>query len=218
MNQCDLVARNDSGQFIVVEMKKSLNLTLLIQGVKRMSLTDQVYLAVEYTPRSRKKHAFTWQDAVRLCKRIGIGLITVQFYQKRKPRIEVLCDPGASSARRAAHKRKRMEREFLERSGDYQLGGITGEKLVTAYREKSLHCAYALKEGTPMRLKDIRESTGDNGVSNILQKNYYGWFAREQRGVYRLTEQGKAALKQYADIVEHMLDQQSSGDSSSRSI
>src|SRR5690625_1017771 len=74
VNKCDLVAKYPDGQFIVVEMKKSLNMALLVQGVKRLSLTDQVYLAVEYRPRTRHRHAFTWPDAAKVCKKIGIGL------------------------------------------------------------------------------------------------------------------------------------------------
>lgn len=207
VNRCDLVARNEEGQFIIVEMKKSLNLTVLIQGVKRLSLTDQVYLAVEYTPRTRKRHAYTWKDATDVCKRIGIGLITVEFFKTRNPRVEVWCEPAASEAKRKTptKKQQRLAKEFSGRSGDYHLGGITGQKLVTAYREKSLHCAYILKSGEPVRLKFIREQTGIDTAASILRNNYYGWFARESRGYYRITEQGKQALDEYAHIVEKML-------------
>ena len=37
-------------------------------------------------------------------------------------------------------------KEFGARYGDYNTGGVTGEKLVTAYRELALHIAALLEK------------------------------------------------------------------------
>jgi hypothetical protein len=41
-------------------------------------------------------------------------------------------------------------------------------------------------------VRDIKASVPD--APKILQGNVYGWFAREARGVYALTDSGRAAL------------------------
>ncbi|MEK4044068.1 DUF2161 family putative PD-(D/E)XK-type phosphodiesterase [Paenibacillus sp. FSL H8-0048] len=40
------------------------------------------------------------------------------------------------------------------------------------------------------------------GAAAILQKNYYAWFFRVQRGRYTLTAAGQAALIEYARVAE----------------
>ncbi len=42
---CDLVARRDE-ELVVVELKNSMNLTLILQGIDRKAITEEVYLAV----------------------------------------------------------------------------------------------------------------------------------------------------------------------------
>ena len=51
-------------------------------------------------------------------------------------------------------------------------------------------------------MKALREATGCDRAGRILQDNYYGWFERVRRGVYRLTPAGEEALVQYADVIE----------------
>lgn len=78
---------------------------------------------------------------------LGIGLMTVTFFKTKAPVIDVLCEPGEAPQRRTRRKKQaRLLLEFRERSGDYNVGGSTGRKLVTAYREKALRCAYALQQ------------------------------------------------------------------------
>jgi hypothetical protein len=51
-------------------------------------------------------------------------------------------------------------------------------------------------------VRDVRARIPDGG--KILLHNVYGWFERAERGVYVLTEAGRAALKrwpQYANDV-----------------
>jgi hypothetical protein len=65
---------------------------------------------------------------------------------------------------------------------------------MTAYRQRALACAQAMAEG-PKRPRDLRPGVPDAGP--ILLNNVYGWFAPVSRGVYELTEAGRAALARW---------------------
>ena len=49
----------------------------------------------------------------------------------------------------------------------------------------------------PARPRDLKRTIPD--APKILQGNVYGWFERIDRGVYALTEAGRAALVRWAD-------------------
>ena len=63
--------------------------------------------------------------------------------------------------------------------------------IMTAYRQQALACAAALARG-PGRPRDLKGLIP--GAPKILLRNVYGWFVRQERGLYALTEQGRAAL------------------------
>ena len=65
---------------------------------------------------------------------------------------------------------------------------------MTAYRQQALACASALSGG-PRPVRDLRKQVPEAG--KILLNNVYGWFRRTERGVYALTEAGRAALKRW---------------------
>ena len=81
------------------------------------------------------------------------------------------------------------------------VGGRNRTKLVTAYRQDALRCARALAAQGPMRLAELRATTGVGDAAPILQRNVYGWFARLARGTYVLTDAGQTALGQFADAL-----------------
>jgi hypothetical protein len=60
-----------------------------------------------------------------------------------------------------------------------------------AYLQRALACAAALRNGSK-RPRDLRGLAPD--AAAILLRNFYGWFEREARGVYRLSAAGEAAL------------------------
>ena len=155
MNGCDLVAvRRD--ELVVVELKTVLNLTLILQGVERLKLTDAVYLAIEEPRRGRIPH---WPAVQQLCRRLGLGLLTVRF-GRSAPRVEVICDPGPYRPKPASRKRRLLLGEFQRRSGDHNTGGSARGPRVTAYREEALRLADELNKRGPLRVKDLREATG----------------------------------------------------------
>ena len=65
---------------------------------------------------------------------------------------------------------------------------------MTAYRQQALACAAALSQGTAARPGSAQD-VPDAG--KILLHNVYGWFDRAERGVYVLTDAGRAALKRW---------------------
>ncbi|MEK3661637.1 DUF2161 family putative PD-(D/E)XK-type phosphodiesterase [Paenibacillus sp. FSL F4-0236] len=145
---CDLVGiREDLEQPLIVEMKKSFNLALLLQGVERLKLSPTVYLAVERVRDKKGAVNQRWGEISGLCRRLGLGLITVVFYKTKAPLVEVLVEPDETPPAQRSNKRRRerLLYEFRERSGDYNTGGSTRVKLVTAYREKALRVALSLQ-------------------------------------------------------------------------
>lgn len=148
VRSCDLVGvRKDDEPPLIVEMKKTFNLSLLLQGAQRLKLSPVVYLAVERCREKKGSASQRWGELSDLCRRIGLGLVTVVFYKTKAPLVEVLAEPAAPAgpARGGGRRRERLLYEFRERSGDYNTGGSARVKLVTAYREKALRVAAALE-------------------------------------------------------------------------
>ncbi|MEK4509671.1 hypothetical protein EJP82_12370 [Paenibacillus anaericanus] len=206
ITHCDLVGTRPGNPYpLIVEMKKTFNLPLLLQGLERQKLSEEVYLAVERNRSKKGAHNQRWGEITGLCRRLGLGLIAITLFKTKKPFVDVLCSPGeityGQSQKVSKKKSDRVVREFNERSGDYNVGGSYGAKLMTAYREKALRVALALEVGVEMSPREIRDQSGIGTAAAILQHNYYDWFRRIARGRYVLTPAGVKALSQYADVV-----------------
>lgn len=211
VKHCDLVGvRSDQNEPLIVEMKKTFNLSLLLQGMQRLKLSPFVYLAVERNRSKRGAVNQRWGELSALCRQLGLGLITVTFYKTKAPLIDVLCEPaaqvhalgGSTSVRKGGIRRQRLLKEFDERSGDYNTGGSTRRQLVTAYREKALRVASALRAQGEASPASLAKQTSVGSAAAILQKNYYGWFERLSRGRYVLTIKGVQALTEHAHMLE----------------
>ncbi|MHA6483175.1 DUF2161 family putative PD-(D/E)XK-type phosphodiesterase [Paenibacillus sp. strain BS8-2] len=204
---CDMVAIHpERNETIIVEMKKTFNLALLLQGIERLRMEADVVLAVE---RNRKKSGAVNQrfgDLTELCRMLGLGLMTITFYKTKAPVIEMLCEPGDPPVRGAKRrKNERLLMEFKERSGDYNIGGSTGRKLVTAYREKALRCAHVILARGPSSPKDVAAATGYSRSGQLMRENHYGWFRRLERGKYALEPQGAEALTKFGDVLQRWI-------------
>lgn len=204
IHSCDLVAVKPGMETpVIVELKRSFGLPLIYQGIDRMMLSDSVYLAVEMRDDLRKASAKKWKGAIRLCRMLGLGLMTVKFYKRNKPRVDVLCEPGPYEPRKKHRGTVRLLQEFDRRSADFNVGGSTRTKLITAYREKALACAYWLNREGQLTTKQLRELTEDKTVTTLLYKDYYKWFVRVDKGVYELNDRGRQALQTYRHVIEH---------------
>ncbi|SFA88287.1 hypothetical protein SAMN05216312_10229 [Cohnella sp. OV330] len=116
--------------------------------------------------------------------------------------------PVAVPTARSGGRRKgtaKLLKEFAGRSGDYNVGGSTKRKLVTAYRERALQCALALRcaDAPALAPRQVGALTGVADPGQLLRSNYYGWFAKAGRGLYALTPAGRAALLEYAEAVSY---------------
>lgn len=196
VDDCDLVAVRGS-EILVVELKARFNLDLVLQGVARQRMADAVYLAVEAPASGRRSRR--WSQIKELCRRLGTGLITVRF-GAAGPVVEVVLDPSEPWHTSSRKQRAHLLREFAQRSGDYNTGGVSRRPVVTAYREAALQVAAHLRSG-PAAVAEVRAATGLPRAGDILSANYYGWFERVSRGVYRLTPAGSEALVRYADVL-----------------
>ena len=170
---------------IVCEMKLTFNLELVLQGVNRASFCDEVWLAARTSKTGRgREHDARFRN---LCRRLGFGLITVA----PSGVVAVIVAPFAAAPRRDARRRSRLLDEHKRRVGDPQLGGGRGKPIMTAYRQDCILCANALLTGpqSPKQLKVLVAR-----APAILRSNVYGWFARESRGIYALTDIGRDAI------------------------
>ncbi|WP_240416390.1 DUF2161 family putative PD-(D/E)XK-type phosphodiesterase [Paenibacillus periandrae] len=95
-------------------------------------------------------------------------------------------------------------KEFKERRADYNVGGSSKQKLMTSYREKALHLAQLLHHHGTLSPLRLRQLTGNSKTAGLLQKNYYRWFQRVERGVYRLSPLGEEALVTYGHVVAEL--------------
>lgn len=204
---CDVVARlpDPASPPLVVELKTAFSLDLVLQGISRQRLCDDVYLAVPApdTPGKRKNWRGRRRSLLRLCRRLELGLMLVDSAAVPERAVEIVVDPGPYKPRRDRKAHHRLATEFSRRVGDPNLGGITRRTIVTAYRQDAIRCAQALAAG-PQPVKAVRGEAGVERAAAILQKNHYGWFERIARGTYRLTELGEAGLRAHHEGLEQL--------------
>lgn len=198
VGDCDLLARRGDEPPVVVELKLTFSLALVMQGVARQALFDHVYLAVPVS--SEKGWKLRYKDIIRLCRRLGLGLLAVRTGEP--PGVEAHLDPGPYSPRQRAKAAGRLLREFERRVGDPNVGGQTRIKRMTAYRQDALRCAVYLRAQGPAKAAAVAKATGVATAARLMRADHYGWFERVDRGVYRLTPAGQAGLDAHADAVE----------------
>lgn len=200
---CDVVGVRGDEPPVIVELKTGFTLPLLLQGVDRLAVSDQVYLAFAVSETSAKNTIWSKnrKEIKKLCRRLGLGLITVRLNAGRDDFVEVHLDPLPYTPRKNKKRQGRLLREFELRVGDPNEGGVTRRSIVTAYRQDALRCLKHLHHNGPASLSDLRAATGVARASGILQKDHYGWFERVGRGVYQVTPKGIAALDEFAEAL-----------------
>ena len=195
----DVVACREALPPVIVELKTSFSLSLFHQAIERLRITDLVYVAVPHKPGGR--FAASISNNLALCRRLGLGLITVDL---RKGRTNVLLDPGAYRPRKSAAKNTRLLLEFTRRVGDPNPGGATRKGLVTAYRQDALRCLSFLRENGPTKASEIARTTAVENARQIMADDHYGWFERVRIGIYALTPRGEQAVLDYVRELERL--------------
>ena len=186
----DVVGRRGDEPPVIVELKTSFSLTLLQQAVARLAITDNVYVCVP-----RQSGRASWkalQANVKLCRRLGIGVITVRLSDGFT---ETLADPGPYTPRKSPNKAKALLREFDRLRGDPNVGGATRQGIVTGYRQDAIACAEFLASEGPSKGAVVAKATGVKTATRLMADNHYGWFERVAVGIYGLTEVGRAAIR-----------------------
>jgi hypothetical protein len=173
-------------------------LPVVYQALRRLPSVDLVYIAVAVPEGRRARRNWEAQvgDAARLCRMLGVGLLSV-----RSSKVEVHADPTPYQPRKRPKLRARLLSEFVRRSGDHNLGGTNRRPRITAYREDALACAQALAQAGAMKGAAVRDASGVAKASAILRADVYGWFEKIARGTYDIAPAGRTALDLYADVV-----------------
>lgn len=208
VGDCDVVGVREGEPPVVVELKTSFTLQLVFQAVRRLALTDHVYVAFGLGGAGASTWRRNRKDIVKLCRRLGLGLILVEVDKPGLP-TDVHLDPGPYQPRQNKARRGHLLREFQRRVGDPNRGGTTRKPIMTAYRQDALRCAHAIATHGPTQVATIRSTTGVETAGRILQRDVYGWFMRIERGVYALTPNGEKALKTFAEVVSALATQRS---------
>jgi hypothetical protein len=192
VKDCDIAAVKDD-DLLIIEVKKTLNVALLVQAARRQRLTDTVYVAI---PRPSNKWKW-WKESrgvQHLLRRLELGLILVSL-DRGKPPVEVVFHPLPFARKKRAKSRRAVLEEIASRTADYNRAGSTRTKLATAYRENAIHiacCLFAQGRMSPAALRAM--GTGPKTLS-ILRFNAYGWFERVDHGVYALSAHGAKDLE-----------------------
>ena len=188
----DVVARRGAEPPVIVELKLRFSLSLYHQAIARLAVTDLVYVAVPKPTGKTARRAI--KDNTAMCRRLGLGLITV----RGDGRAEVLADPGPYAPRKSKRRAERLLREFDRLRGDPNDGGATRHGIVTAYRQDALACAAYLAEHGASKGAAVAAATGVKAATRIMRDNHYGWFEKVEKGVYALTAEGAAGLTHWA--------------------
>lgn len=198
IGKVDIVGCRGEEAPVLVELKTSFSLSLFHQAIDRLAVSESVYVAVPHKP--GKVFAKSLKRNVILCRRLGIGLITVRL---KDGSVYPHIDPGPYQPRRSNVQKQRLLKEFSKRVGDPNCGGATRQGLITAYRQDALRCLSFLSAHGPTKAANVAKATEVENARRIMSDDHYGWFERVQVGVYAATPQGDAAMLKYkAELVK----------------
>ena len=198
---CDVVAIKDSNLIAIIELKTKFSLELVLQGVERLSVSGIIYLAILEGPRSGLKKRLN--KIIKLCRILGFGILLVTLTKNTGGYVTQILGPIPN---RPGNQKKsnRLLKEFKNRHGDPNTGGSTAMPLMTAYKQNALRIVNGLANGCKT-IPELRNKTGVHNTASILQRNFYGWFSRVDRGVYGLSSTGIQSSKEYASIINDLI-------------
>ena len=191
---CDVGAVRGDEPAVVVELKLSINLSVILQAVDRLQLSDSIYVGIPSGTGALKRQR---KRIVKLMRMLGLGLLVIDPAAVHGA-VEVVCDPGEYKPRQMKRRRERLLGEFQHRVGDPNAGGTPGRRgLLTAYRQKALAIAAYLQAHGATKAAVIAEALTEPKARTILYNNVYGWFERHDRGIYALSPRGAAEFPEW---------------------
>ena len=188
VEHCDVIAVRGDEPVVVVELKLSINLTVVLQAVDRLQISDTVYIGV---PKGIAVLQNQRKQVVKLLRMLGLGLMVIDPAAALGS-VDVLCDPGEYKPRQVKQRTYRLLGEFMHRVGDPNAGGSTARRgIMTVYRQKALAIAEHLQERGETKAAVVARSLAEPKTRVILYDNVYGWFDRLGKGVYALSPRGE---------------------------
>ena len=188
VKSCDVMAVRGDEPPIIVELKNGLTLQLIYQAIDRLSITEHVYTAI-----AKPKRAVPL-EAQKLCKRLGLGLLVIS----KSGSVDILAEPAPYFPRPNKNRKTALLKEFHKRKGDPNVGGSTKVKLITSYKQDALRCLCHLHSNGATKVSNLRKATQVDRAATILRADYYGWFIKEDRGIYNVTDTGRSAILMFA--------------------
>ncbi len=189
---CDVCALRDDEPPLVVELKLSLNLTVVLQAVDRLALTPSVYVGVPADCSALQRR---YKQVRKLFRLLGIGLLAIDT-RRKSGAVRVLLDPGAYRPRIDNRRQSRLLGEFEKRVGDPNQGGSSSRRgVMTAYRQRALRIARYLQQQGPTKASEVARHTAENDARAILYRDVYGWFDKVSRGIYTLSPRGEREIE-----------------------
>ena len=198
---CDVVAIKDKHPIAIIELKTKFSLELVLQGIERLSVSGIIYLAVLEGPKSGLKKRLN--KIMKLCHMLGFGILLVTLPKNAGGYVTQILEPLPHRSRNQK-KSNRLLKEFKNRHGDPNTGGSTAMPLMTAYKQNALRIVNGLENGCKT-IPELRKKTGVYNTASILQRNFYGWFSRVDRGVYELSSAGIQSSREYASIIHDLI-------------
>ena len=194
VHHCDVIAVRDE-RVVAIELKVSINLTILLQAVDRLNITDTVYIGVPKGIAPLRKQR---TRIIKLLRMLGLGLMVIDP-TAGSGAVDVLCDPSAYKPRRVKRKTSRLLGEFMQRVGDPNAGGSNVRHgIMTAYRQRALEIALFLQTNGPTKASRVARAIRDPKARNILYRDVYGWFDRPSNGIYKLSSRGMQEVPLWA--------------------
>jgi hypothetical protein len=197
---CDVVAVRADEAPVIVELKERLTLSLVLQAVNRLTMSEAVYLAFRIGKRQSGSWRSQRKQVLSLLRRLGLGLLTVSSRGQVVP----VLDPGPYRSRSSHRRRTMLLKEFAERVGDPEVGGSPSAGRATAYRQDALRCARELAAAGVLKISVLSNRTGVSRAGPILRDNHYGWFDRVKAGHYALSTEGQRGLTQWSHALPRL--------------
>ena len=189
---CDVLAVRAGMEVpVIVELKRSLNLAVILQAVDRLAISETVYLGVPASCALLRKQR---RRVLKLLRMLGLGLLAVDL-GRNPARVQAVLDPGQYRPRQAKQRKARLLREFEQRVGDPNPGGSGSRRgVMTAYRQRALAIGRFLGESGPTKAAAVALALDEPRARLILYRNVYDWFERVSVGVYTLSPRGEREI------------------------
>ncbi len=201
VKNCDIVCSLNE-EIIIIELKKTFSLKLVYQAIDRQTISKNVFIAI---PRPKNLRAKSVKDMIKLLKALGLGLITVGLDSPLAP-VCIILEPKKQNNKINQKKKSALCKELKNRSLSINKGGSSKKDMVlTAYKETSIFIACILEKVEKTSPKYLKYNYNIENSGNILRDNYQGYFKKISRGVYTLSDKGKAILKddKYKEVVAY---------------